>query len=541
MQALPLKLPTRRNVRWFTGMVLMSYVAAHLGNHALGLVSLAAAEAAREVVHAMWRSPPATLLLYGSLFAHLSLAFVAVWERHTLRMPAIEALRLVLGFALPLLLASHVAATRVAQEWFALDPSYARVVRALWNPKAAALQLALMVGAWTHACIGVHLVYRARLGYQRRFHLWFALALLLPALAALGFVSMAREIAWGAIAARAPTPAQRAAFGAAADALVALHLAALAALLAARAWRARRERASTIVLTYPDRAIRVPRGWTVLEASRAHGIAHLSLCGGRARCSTCRVRVRGALQEPPDPDERRTLERLNAPPDVRLACQLRVRGDLDITPLFVPQVAAVDAGVERDVAVLFVDLRRWSGLAENHWPHDLVYMLDRYFAAVGSAVREAGGVPNQFIGDSVMAIFGLEVDLPTACRQAVDAARRIDERLIEWNERFAADFGQPVDFGMGLHAGRAAVAEVGHEGTTSLTAVGEVVNTASRLQEHSKVAGARLVMSLDSARLAGVAALGEPVRVALRGRQEPLEVLCVREPARDFSAFTDVR
>lgn len=220
---------------------------------------------------------------------------------------------------------------------------------------------------------------------------------------------------------------------------------------------------------------------------------------------------------------------------MRLACQLRPHGDLAVTPLFAPRLGAGAQpgrlGCEHDVAILFVDLRRWSGLSERQWPLDLVYVLDRYFAIVGAAVRECGGVPNQFIGDSVMAIFGLDVALPTACRQAVRAAALIGERMDAWSAGFESQFGHRLDFGMGLHAGRAAVGEVGYLETTTFTAVGEVVNTASRLQDQSKLAAARLVISVFAAEQADIAdALGEPEMVTVRGRSEPLAVLHVPRP-----------
>ncbi|WP_269759911.1 adenylate/guanylate cyclase domain-containing protein, partial [Variovorax sp. E3] len=192
-----------------------------------------------------------------------------------------------------------------------------------------------------------------------------------------------------------------------------------------------------------------------------------------------------------------------------------------------PARAGRSFGRERDVAILFVDLRRWSGLSERQWPFDLAYVLDRYFATVGAAVRESGGVPNQFIGDSVMAIFGLDCDLPTACRQALRATALIGERMDAWSEGFEAQFGQRLEFGMGLHAGRAAVGEVGYLETTTFTAIGEVVNTASRLQDHSKLAASRLVVSLFAAEQAGVAdAMGAVETLTVRGRSEPLSVLC---------------
>ncbi|MCJ0765578.1 adenylate/guanylate cyclase domain-containing protein [Variovorax terrae] len=536
---LRLSLPSRRDLRWGSGVILLAYAAAHLVNHALGLVSLATAEAALRAAAAVWHSLAGSVLLYGAAAVHVGLAALALWERRSLRMPPMEALRLLLGFSLPLLLAAHLTAMRWAYQAYGIDPSYARVVRGLWSLEGSAFQLTMMCAAWAHGCLGLHLALRARPGYRRQFHWLFAAALLLPALAALGFLAMGRELQWTAVAPlRPPSEAQGLALDATERGARWLYALALAALLAARFGRGWYERLSgrpSIELRYPQRTVRVPRGWSVLEASRAHGIAHLSMCGGRARCSTCRVQVLGpaSLMDRPGRDERRTLERVRAPQDVRLACQLRPRGDLAVTPLFAPSAPgqARRLGRERDVAILFVDLRRWSGLSERQWPVDLAYVLDRYFALVGAAVREAGGLPNQFIGDSVMAIFGLDTDLPAACRQAVRATELIGERMDAWNQGFQAQFGQRLDFGMGLHAGRAAVGEVGYQDTTSFTAIGEVVNTASRLQDHSKVAAARLVISVFAARQAGLEhRFGEAQTITVRGRTEPLEVLHLAPP-----------
>ncbi|RYF25495.1 MAG: adenylate/guanylate cyclase domain-containing protein [Comamonadaceae bacterium] len=538
-------LPTVRNLRWSSGVVMWVYVALHLANHATGLVSLDAAEDLRRLLHGLWGTLAGTVLLYGAVAVHLGVAAVAVWQRRSLRMPAVEAVRLGLGLCLPLLLAAHFSGTRWAQAWWGVDPSYARIVRALWSPENITLQLLLLTTAWAHGCLGLHLAMRLRAGWRRQQPLLLTGAVLLPVLATLGLLAMAREIAASGLPAPAgPTPEASQALRQLTDALRGWWVLALAALLAVRwAWDAARQwlGRGPLTLRYPDRAVQVPRGFSVLEASRAHGIEHLSLCGGRARCSTCRVRVQApegvGVLPPPRRDERLTLQRVHAPPDVRLACQLRPRGDITVTPLFQAGASAgtTRQGEEREVAVLFVDLRRWSGLAERQWPFDLAWVLDQYFARVGAAVHDSGGLANQFIGDSVMALFGLETDLPTACRQAVHAAALIEQRMESWSDTFRAQFGQPLDFGMGLHAGRVAVGRVGYEDTTTFTAVGEVVNTASRLQDYSKVAEARLVLSLDAARLAGVAqALGAPVQVQVRGRSQPLDVLHVRHPSQQW-------
>ncbi|CAB5689670.1 Adenylate cyclase 1 [Delftia tsuruhatensis] len=537
-------LPALRSLHWSSGLVLWAYAALHLANHALGLVSLNTAEAARAAIHGLWRSLPGTVLLYGALATHLALALHALWQRRSLRMPALEALRLALGLGLPLLLALHVPATRLAQEIWAVEPSYARIVRSVWNPSSLAVQLALLCAAWIHGCLGLHMALRRHAAWRRWQPLLLTGAVLLPVLAALGILSMAREIR-AAVLPAAPVPSPEAAL-LLRDITAALRegwLAILALPLAGRGlWRLMRARSGgqgLVQLRYPDRSIQVPRGLSVLEASREHGIAHLSLCGGKARCSTCRVRVSGPPAHLPEPRraERLTLERVKAPADVRLACQLRPMGDITVVPLFRTPAAAQDGrhGEEREVAILFVDLRRWSGLSERQWPVDLSWVLDQYFETVGQAVRDGGGLANQFIGDSVMAIFGLETDLATACRQAIHASVLIDRRMQEWGASFEVQFGQPLDFGIGLHAGRAVVGRVGFERTTTFTAVGEVVNTASRLQEYTKSAQVRLVLSLEVARLAGRASgLGPPHEVQVRGRSAPLQVLQVARPAQQW-------
>jgi adenylate cyclase len=109
-----LVLPTRRDLRWSSGLVLLGYVTGHLLNHALGLVSLSLAETVLQALRVLWHSLPGTLLLYGAAMTHVVLALQGVWERRSLRMPWVEVVRLLLGFSLPLLLAAHFSAMRWA-------------------------------------------------------------------------------------------------------------------------------------------------------------------------------------------------------------------------------------------------------------------------------------------------------------------------------------------------------------------------------------------------------------------------------------------
>jgi adenylate cyclase len=457
-------------------------------------------------------------------------------------MPPLEALRLAIGFFIPLLLAVHFTGTRVAYQLYGVEDAYGRIVPAIWHGGGTLRQLALLTIAWLHGCLGIHFVLRHRARYREHFHLLYALMVVLPVLAALGFVGMAHEIplrvAAGELAASPPSAAASGArLQSFSDTLVLLFAAALAIVLLLRVARAQRERrlGRTVSLAYPSRTVEVPRGWTVLEASRVHGIPHLSLCGGRARCSTCRVRVEGDIASlpPPAEAERRTLQRIRAAADIRLACQLRPAGDLRVAPLLrAASAMQPTAGAEREVVVLFVDLRRWTSLAEQHLPHDLAYVLDQFFEAVGEAVRSCGGVPNQFIGDSVMALFGLEHDLPTACAQALAAARAIEAGMEGHRQRMQQEFGAALEFGIGLHAGSAAVGEVGWRETRTFSAVGDTVNTAARLQELCKEFGVRLVVSEQVLRGARVDPGALPRHeVDVRGRTDALVVYAVRTPS----------
>jgi adenylate cyclase len=286
----------------------------------------------------------------------------------------------------------------------------------------------------------------------------------------------------------------------------------------------------------------VPPGLSLLEASRAEGIPHASVCGGRGRCSTCRVQIAGsdARRLPaPSPEEARVLERLGSPPLVRLACQLRPpAGDYCVMPLLPPDVQPADAyrgtalavGEERTMVVMFVDLRGFTALSEKRLPYDVVFLLNLYFRSVGQVVEQAGGRVDKFIGDGMMALFGLQSLPEVAARQALDAARRMGQALIELNTTLAAELATPLCIGMGLHIGPAIVGVLGHGPATGLTAIGDTVNTASRLEGLSKDFGAQLLASqavFDAAGL--VSAPGEPHTVELRGRSQQLAVRAVQD------------
>jgi len=294
----------------------------------------------------------------------------------------------------------------------------------------------------------------------------------------------------------------------------------------------------------------VVRGTTVLDASRMLGVPHASVCGGKGRCSTCRVRVRAAYPglPPPSEDEKRVLARIGALPNVRLACQLRPAVEVQVTPLLPPLAQAHDAltrvdvaqGSEREIAIMFADIRGFTALSEGRLPYDVVFILNRYFAAMGRAVESAGGRVDKFLGDGIMALFGVEDDIATGCRAALAAARLMSERLVELNESLRAELAEPLRIGIGLHAGPAIVGEMGYGDASAITAIGDPVNTASRLEGLAKEYAAELVVSTDVISRAGLDLFGDRRgEIEIRGRQQKLAV-AVFVSAGDLPQSTEV-
>ena len=264
-------------------------------------------------------------------------------------------------------------------------------------------------------------------------------------------------------------------------------------------------------------------------------VPHASICGGRGRCSTCRVQVRGqpGAVPPPRDDEQRVLNRIRAIGSIRLACQLRPTGAVEVAPLLPPSLpvggvalpADIAAGSERDIAVLFADLRGFTSLSEGRLPYDVVFVLNRYFGAMGRAIETAGGRVDKFLGDGIMALFGVEDDPARACRQALEAARLMSLRLDELNQVLREELGAPLRIGIGIHAGPAIVGEIGYAGAAPLTAIGDTVNTASRLEGLAKEYGVELVVSDEVVARAGIdRSPFEWRRSELRGKSEPLLV-----------------
>jgi adenylate cyclase len=530
--------------------VVASFVVGHFLNHALGVVSIDAMDRLRVMLSAWWRSPPGGLVLYGSLLTHFALALISLYRRTTLRMPFWEAAQLVLGLCVPPLLIGHVVGTRF--NWWLLGHTvgYERVVGLLWSETwNIARQSLLLLIVWAHLCFGLHYWLRLKRWYPAVQPLAFAAALLVPALALAGFYSAGfslwptveriggmqkydLELAGMSVEDRARLAAWR-------EGLMLGFWSLLAATLLARWLRTRI--GATYQLRLPSgRVVTAPVGRSILEALRDEGIPHASVCGGRARCTTCRVRVGDGLARLAAPSslEAQALARIDAPPNVRLACQTRPRGDVAVAPLLPPGANPATArrpgapqGRERPVVAMFVDLRESTKLCESRLPYDAVFVMNQFFAAMHDALRATNGYYAQFRGDGLLALYGLDSDLPQACRDALRGAAEMQSRLERLSASLADELAAPMRIGIGMHAGVAIVGTMGPPAEPIHSAIGDNINIAARFEGMTKIYRCVLVVSAETLRHAGADAKDSPLhQVRVRGRSERVAVYAVADP-----------
>ncbi|MDF1722730.1 MAG: adenylate/guanylate cyclase domain-containing protein [Minwuia sp.] len=532
--------------RLISGLILFAFVATHLLNHALGIISLPAMEAGREIFILVWRAPLMTVVLIAATVVHMALALFAVYRRRIWRgISLAEVIQLVTGFALPPLLVVHVLANRGLHDIYGLDDTYAWVLVALWHldPLGGLQQAVVVILSWAHGCTGIHRWLRLKQWYRPCIPGLYTAALLTVILSLIGFVNGGQEVVvllddpvWrSAYLLRTQLPGEASAWLYAArdtawmGMIITISVVGLARGIHLLIERQRKR----IVIQYPggQKAAVLP-GLTILETSRRAGVSHASICGGRGRCSTCRVKVLEGLDNCPEPEEieARVLRRLGAAPGVRLACQVRPTGDLRVYPLL-PAPATSHAaysntagsarGAEECIAILFADIRGFTQFSQQKLPYDVVFLINQYFRYMGEAVERNGGKLDKFIGDGVMALFGIGETPEAGARKALAAARAMSVALNEMNDALRAELGQPLRIGIGIEIGDVVVGEMGYRNVMSVTAIGAPVNVASRLEDANKDHQSQIIFSEAVAVAAGMDMDGFPVQdVNIRGDNE---------------------
>jgi class 3 adenylate cyclase len=291
---------------------------------------------------------------------------------------------------------------------------------------------------------------------------------------------------------------------------------------------------SEIFVSPDEMTLEAPEGTTLLEVAVDAGIPIAHLCGGRARCSTCRVRIVAGLDVLSARTDKEAVmaERLDFPDEVRLACQTRALGDVRLWRLVLDRLDIEMAsqlgeghyvgpvGREVDVAVLFLDVAGFTAMSEMLPPYDVVHILNRFFNRVGDAVEANRGRIDNYMGDGMLAIFGIDEDdhedyALSAVRAGLDALAVAADMHRYVSRVYRCDFNIRVGIGLG----EVIFGLMGSESSARETVVGDVVNTASRLEAANKRTGTTMLVTESVHRRTSDAVVyGEPLELDLAGK-----------------------
>lgn len=534
--------PLTTRLRIISGLVLFAYALTHFWIIGLGFFSADIMENAQSGRIWLTRSFLGSVLIYGALLVHAGLAIGNLAGRRTLRMSWAEAAQMTMGLAIPLMLIAHIVHTRVAHQVYDVNDHMGYIMALLYGHIDAFKQSGLLLLVWVHGCFGLHMWLRSRAWWQRMIPALVGFAVLLPAFALAGFLVEGRRLA-----ALLTLEVERAQLFQKfnwpdRDMFIWLiqlsewlligffaMLGVVALIYLAR--RSLRKRHSVRITYVGGPQIDAPKGHTLLEMSRSHGVPHTALCGGRGRCTTCRVVVQEGLEliAPPSEAEIKSLKAAGAAPNMRLACQIRPTHPTTVFRVFQPNGARhrdhSSQGEEKELAIFFLDMRGFTARTTGQLPYDVVFLLNRFFDAIVPAVTNAGGTIDKYLGDGFLAVFETKT-AGSSAKAALQAVENIAAALVEFNTTLENEGQGPVKIGIGAHLGDVVLGEIGAQGQAPRTLIGDAVNTTSRLEGATKEHQVQAFLSAPLLSAAGFTISDQHmVNLVLRGVADPLSAL----------------
>lgn len=247
----------------------------------------------------------------------------------------------------------------------------------------------------------------------------------------------------------------------------------------------------------------------LLDASLQAGIRHTHVCGGHARCSTCRVLITQGLEHcrPRSESEQLMSSNLGLPDNIRLACQTCIDGDISMRRLAVDDLdtqiireqlskgGSSALGLERDVAVMFVDLANYTSFAESLPAFDVVHVLNRYYLTMNRVVEAHHGVISDVAGDGMLVLFGACGKAEGQVMDAIRTVRAMHQEMIDFNAYLERMYQRGFGLRAGIHYGSAIVGNFSTGPMSKVAAIGDTVNLASRIEQANKRFGSHLLIS----------------------------------------------
>jgi adenylate cyclase len=279
-----------------------------------------------------------------------------------------------------------------------------------------------------------------------------------------------------------------------------------------------------------EKMVEVVPGTTLLEAAKGAGIPHACMCGGNCRCTTCRVMILEGLDRlgPRTADEEKLLGPLELHPSVRLACRAKVAGDVTVRRLVIDDEDArlisllnrdllpISGGEEKKIAILFADIRDFTPFSAAIQGYDVLHVLNRYFHRMAVVIEQHGGYVDNYMGDGLLALFGVE-DSEKAALRAVRAGYEMLGEVERFRSYLDMMYRRHFQIGVGIHYGPAVIGVLGACNRRRKTAIGESVNMASRIEGVNKACGTNLLISEELFR-----------EVEGRVLARPLDPLCLK-------------
>jgi len=248
---------------------------------------------------------------------------------------------------------------------------------------------------------------------------------------------------------------------------------------------------------------------TILEAMHKAKINQVHVCGGNARCTTCRVYIMDGLSNclPRNEKEKHLADKLGFPEDIRLSCQTRISGNITIKRPVVDELdikiilkqfgdtVGTKLGQEKSLAILFTDIENYTQFAEALPAYDVVHVLNRYYQTMNEIIVQHKGVISDVAGDGILALFGVIEDRKNPVLCAINTVNAMNAALTQFNGYLNQMYDRSFGIRAGINFGKVIVGNFDTGMMSKISAIGDAVNFASRIETANKDFGTKLLIS----------------------------------------------
>ncbi len=251
---------------------------------------------------------------------------------------------------------------------------------------------------------------------------------------------------------------------------------------------------------------------TILEATLSAHINHAHACGGQAKCTTCKISILEGIENcnPKNIPEQEMANRLNFPRQIRLACQTKITGDISIRRMVSDKLdmdiifeqfsedSKIALGSQQKLTIVFIDIVNYTSLAEKFPPYDIVHVLNRYYRIMNSVIQDNSGIISDVAGDGILAVFGTEKKGDNSVLDAINAIKKMNEKLELFNVYLKENFNIQFGIRAGIHYGNVIIGPFDTGAMRKMAVVGDNVNYASRIESANKEFGTKLLLSEEA-------------------------------------------